>query len=219
MKLPRIFTRMSTRTALLIGLNLTLAALLVSVIRERADVPLPPSALDTASVSASEIDVLVRSENLAIVGTQPVFHRTRQFVRPPDPAAVDLRPPPPSYQFAGAMLLPGKPPLAYLRGAQASQSTKVSVGEILEGWTVQAIEPRAVVLAFEGETITIGSAQAPAAGIVAVAPRAASSEPAPSGGLRVLGTPAQGGRSASPPPGARPVQERKPRTYQPPPPS
>jgi len=151
---------------------------------------------------------------LSALSSRPLFHKTRQFVQPPDPSAPDLRPPPPTYLFAGALLVPDRPAVAYLKHTQSGASVKLKVGEVLEGWTVNAIDGRSVSLSFETESIRIGGAERGAGGIVAIAPRAASS--VGSGGIRTLTAP--GANSVQQPTQAPTLApESKPRTYQPPP--
>ena len=194
-------------------------ALLVAALGWRILGPplMPDLRVHTPEVPIEFADVFdrpMRTVDTASLSAQPVFHKTRQFVQPPDPNARSLRPPPPGYLFAGAMLLPDRPPVAYLKHAQSGQSLKVKVGEVLEGWTVSAIDAHSVALRFAEEVINIGGGEKVTGGIVAVAPRAASSMPA--GGVRVLTAPSGGGgRSIALTAPSTP--QGKPRTYQPPP--
>ena len=204
------------RTLAFILANASLLAALAWVVIARDDGPAPRQGAQTVTVTATIPDDFSAAIDLSAMSEHPIFHKSRQFVRPPDPGAPDLRPPPPTYQFAGAMILPGKLPVAYLTHVQSGQSLKVRVGEIVEGWTVSAIEPRREALEFAGETISIGAPQQQTIGIVAVAPRSAASESAPQS-IRMLTAPGQSPAALGQPAVVAPPPEQKPRTYQPPP--
>lgn len=213
-------SRLPLRSLALIAVDaLLIVAIAWRLTQDAADAPAAASdaaSLELAKFAAAATPTTV---DLAVLTERPLFHSRRLFVALPDPNVAAARPAPPQYQFAGAMLLPGRPAAGYLKHSQSGQSLKVSLGDLVDGWTVSAIESRGVILEHSGERITIGSsATAATPGITPVSLSARSATPAANPGIRVLGAPgsapAPAGAAPFPPPN---TSGRKPRTYQPPP--
>lgn len=212
--------RLAPRLLALIGVNvLLIAAVGWRLTFDSTDQPAGDSgaaSLDWAKLASAEVRTAV---DLSVLTERPLFHSRRQFVALPDPSLAAARPAPPPYEFAGAMLLPGRPATGYLKHAQTGQSLKVGLGDAVEGWTVKAIESRNVTLEFSGELITLGkSATTVAPGIAPVSLSAGTEPVTTNSGVRILSAP---GNAAAPVGAGRPpaqnAPDRKPRTYQPPP--
>ncbi len=89
---------------------------------------------------------------VATIQSAPLFHASRRYFVPPAPDAGPATPPIPSYQLVGTFVIPNKPTLAILKQATTGTSRKVTAGEMLDGWLVQAVESRRVVLRYENES-------------------------------------------------------------------
>ena len=109
-----------------------------------------------------------RQANLAI-RDHALFHASREFFMPPTPVATPATPPRPDYRLVGTFIIPRKPTVALLVSATGG-SRKVHPGDDLDGWRVQAVESRRVVLQFDSESMEIVSATRAAAGGMTMAP-------------------------------------------------
>jgi hypothetical protein len=94
---------------------------------------------------------------LVALQDQNLFSASREFFLPPTTAPV---PPHPDFRLVGTFMIPNKPGVALLAGPNGA-SRKVRVGDELEGWTVDAVEPKRVILRAGAATTEIASASGP----------------------------------------------------------
>jgi hypothetical protein len=205
--------RLRMTTVLLVLLNVGLsacAALLWSKGQARVAEPerlnVPPLALPDLTVLDS---VPMPSVDVTTIREQAAFYASRAFYRPPAaPAEIPM----PQYEMAGTLRLADGKRIAFVRSKADRASRTLHVGDDLEGWRVQAIEPERIVLQRSEQTAELGSGRTTStAGLIRggmSVPRTAQT------GIRVLGggvagaaalqTPTQGGA-------------REARLYRPPP--
>src|SRR5712671_477523 len=127
--------RFDLGTVTLAALNLVFLATLVAVLAGGTET----KAILTASgkqAASTPLDIQVPAEtaNLDVIQTQALFHASRTFYVPPDPAAVAVNVAPPDYRIVGAMSLPNKPTIAFLVHSQSGARSKVQKGDTLDGW-------------------------------------------------------------------------------------
>jgi hypothetical protein len=160
--------------------------------------------------------------DLAAMQTQPLVHSSRAFYQKPaetPPAA----PPRPDYRLAGALMLPGKAPVAVVVNRMGNQSRRVKVGDELDGWRVASVDRKRVLLTWgvERAEITSGSstpaatnvASANAGGGLKRVPLARQQVATAGGGVQSLGV--SGNSPASR--GVGGPDDDPPRFYRPPP--
>src|SRR5262245_53080236 len=80
-----------------------------------------------------------------------LLHATREFFVPPTPVATPAAPPPPDYRLVGTFIIPRKPTIALLMNSSGA-SRKVRPGDDLDGWLVQAVETRRVLLMYGNQS-------------------------------------------------------------------
>jgi hypothetical protein len=85
---------------------------------------------------------------LVLIQGQPLFHASRHFFVPLDPAATSVTPPIPDCRLVGTFVIPGKPDVALLTYNTSGASMKVRPGDELDGWTVKSVERTRVVISF-----------------------------------------------------------------------
>ena len=99
-------------------------------------------------------------DQLKATRERPLFVPGRRAAPPPavfvPPAEVAAEPavqavPPPSVTLTGVIIGAGTR-MAILREAGGGRTSSVKVGDHVEGWTVQAVEPRLVRLEHDGQT-------------------------------------------------------------------
>jgi hypothetical protein len=133
-----------------------------------------------------DIQVPALATDLEVIQAQPIFHASRSFFVPADPAALAVQLAPPDYRIAGAMALPKKPVIAFLVHNQSGARIKVQKGDVIESWEVVDVSSQRVALSQNGRLAEIGSAKpmSPMAGMQA----ATTSVPSNTGqgGLRIL---------------------------------
>jgi hypothetical protein len=152
--------------------------------------------------------------DLAAIQSQPLLHASRVYYVPPPPDATPAAPPRPDYRLAGTLLVPGKPSVALLIN-QSGVGRRVRVGEVLDGWTVQAVVRQQVTFTWESERFeltTAGASSALNAGLKRV-PFSRQRVTSTDSGIQTLG--GVGGPSAPAFTGAQPSNQ--PRLYRPPP--
>ncbi len=145
-------SRSNPSALLLVGVNMTLAVLLAITLFSGTEVD---SLLATPDqkISSALIDWQPppsAAVNFDVIQSQPLFHSSRMFYVPPDPAAGLTMTPPPDYRVAGAMALPNKPVTVFLVHNQSSERAKVQKGDVLEGWAVEEASNKLVVLSMNG---------------------------------------------------------------------
>jgi hypothetical protein len=165
-----------------VALGSQTAALLATVARE-----LPPA--------GEQLDPHLHALDVARLQESPLFYETRRLYVPPAPTAL-ATPPRPDFKFAGVFIVPGKPPIALLIDNASGVSRKVKPGDNVNGWTVQAVENKRVLLAYASENMELaGPIHAGGSGMQS-APLTRSAPPR-------LPVPARPAMSSSPPPAAR----------------
>lgn len=83
-----------------------------------------------------------------------LLHATREFFVPPTPVTTPAAPPPPDYRLVGTFIIPRKPTIALLANSSGA-SRKVRPGDDLDGWLVQSVETRRVVLLYGNQSAEI----------------------------------------------------------------
>lgn len=82
-----------------------------------------------------------------------LFYATRRF-RPPPSTPPAIQPPP--YHLIGTLLMPGRPALAFLKNDTTSASLKVTNGDMLQGWKVEAVASQGIIITSGNERREIG---------------------------------------------------------------
>lgn len=144
-----------------------------------------------------------------------LFYASRRYFAPPKSAPSVQAPP---YILIGTLLIPGKPALAFLKNDSTSASVKVAVGDMLQGWKVQAVESRNIVITAGKQRLEIGPGGSKGTHPSLASATVTALRPTPHGGLiRLLGhsQPPQPQRSAihSPPTNAMANHYRAPPGY------
>ncbi len=148
--------------------------------------------------------VRVSTVDIATIRDKAMFYSRRSFYEPPPPSQSI---PSPEYDFAGSMDLSQGKRIAFVKTKSDHTSRMLHLGDDLDGWRVDAIEPTRVVLARDDHRTELASAASSIVGLVhgpAIAPVAPA-------GPHVLGS-----QATSYPLPARPLTAA--RTYRPPPP-
>jgi len=204
------------RTVALVTLNAVLAPLLVLCAwrgtQTRSLLGTAPRPIPLKQYS------LVRpalTTNLAAIQDRALLYAARSFYMPP---LSGTSPPKPQYRLVGTFIIPFKPAVALLSSANGA-ARKVKPGDSLDGWLVEAVEDRRVVLRYESETFDIASTAAAKPGLtLQSAPRARQP---PVAGNRILGSSEATAPTApmrlTSGPSAPNVQPLTPRLYTPPP--
>jgi hypothetical protein len=166
----------SAMTVVLAAVNLTLAALLVSLLLAGTQrEAIMRSERDAPAVPDMDLSLPQPSADVGSIQVQSVFHISRSFYVAPAPGIVEA--PAPDYKLTGSMSIPGRGRTAVLTHAQTNARVKVAVGDVLEAWTVQEIGSRAVTLVTNGRTIEISAAGSNAGSATATATDSALSTP------------------------------------------
>lgn len=105
--------------------------------------PAPTLAIDLGQVPPAA--------DLAAIQSQPLMHATRAFYTPP-PVTAPVAPPLPQYRLAGSFIAPNKPAVALLAGPQNSATRRVHAGDDVDGWRVESIAAKRVVLRWQEQT-------------------------------------------------------------------
>ena len=95
------------------------------------------------------------TNDFQIIQDRALFYATRKFYAPvlatPPTTASQLS----SYQLLGTLLVPHKPSVAFLRAGPAGQTTTVSPGDHLDGWTVKAVQSGKAVFSYNDQRVTL----------------------------------------------------------------
>lgn len=93
--------------------------------------------------------------DLAILQDTALFHESRTFYVPPALPELQNRP---DYRLSGTLVIPGQAAAALLTHNPTGARRKVREGDDLEGWTVDAIRVKALVLRHGEQQLEIRSA-------------------------------------------------------------
>lgn len=200
-------------TAALILINMGVPALLIYELWEGTQTQSLLAISPTLFV-APELDIAAPSWSPArALQDKTLLYTSRHFYTPPPPSSVPVTPPKPDYRLVGTFVIPAKPTVALLSSASGT-SRKVKAGDKLDGWLVQAVETRRVLLQFADTTLEIsnGSKVSPAG--MRLVPLTRSPHPASVNGIRTLGSSAQGLSLSS---ADLATTSSSPRLYRPPP--
>lgn len=116
---------------------------------ERLIVP-PLSLPDLAALNS----VPMRSVEVATIRDQAVFYASRSFYQPP---AAPVEVAPPDYEMAGTLRLAEGKRIAFVRRKADRSSRTLHLGDDLEGWRVEAIEPARIVIGHNEQTAELHS--------------------------------------------------------------
>ncbi len=118
-------------------------------------------------VSLPDLTVLtpvsVTAVDIAKIRDNAVFYSRRSFYEPPPPSQSI---PSPEYDFAGSMDLPQGKRVAFVKAKSDHASRMLHVGDDLDGWRVDGIEPTRVVLVREDHRAELASATSPMVGLI-----------------------------------------------------
>jgi hypothetical protein len=95
------------------------------------------------------------SVDLLAIRDNAVFYTHRSFYQSPPPGQSV---PVPEYEFAGSMALPQGKKVAFVRRKSDKSNKTVHIGDDLDGWRVELIEPGRVVVAKDAQQVEIKSA-------------------------------------------------------------
>lgn len=95
------------------------------------------------------------TDDLQIIQERPLFYATRKFYDPVLPAPPTTRSQLSSYQLMGTLLLPQRPGVAFLRTGPAGETTTLSPGDHLDGWTVEAVHAGSAVFGYADQRVTL----------------------------------------------------------------
>jgi len=154
--------RFGLGTIAIAALNLLLAIILLAVVIRgtQADAILATVG-KTKAAALIDIQVPTLASNLDLIQAQPIFHASRSFYVPPDPASLAVQLITPDYRIVGAMSLPSKPTIVFLLHNQSGTRTKVQRGDMLDGWVVDEASNQHVVLSQNGQHAEISTAKQP----------------------------------------------------------
>jgi hypothetical protein len=96
--------------------------------------------------------------DLSAIQDKPLMHASRVFYSAPPPDAAPQAPPLPDYRLAGSFHAPKRAAVALLARREGGSMRRVRAGDDLDGWRVDAIESRRVVLRWQDQTREILSA-------------------------------------------------------------
>jgi hypothetical protein len=152
-------------------------------------------------VTGASVDMQIPTfaSDLEVIQAQPIFHVSRSFYVPPDPATLAVQVVPPDYRIGGAMALPMKPVIVYLVHNQTGARARVQKGDVLDGWQVEEATSQRVALVQDGHRAELGSAKPTGAApgmVSAMFTPPANAGNAPQGGLRILSAGPSAGGSA-----------------------
>jgi hypothetical protein len=197
----KVFVKVRPLTAALCAVNsaIALTAIVYALRGTQATVLLATPAILIAP-PPQHLQVPTMHMDIAVVQDADLFHSSRRFFEAPVVAAT--APPLPNYELVGTFAIPNKPTLAFLKNPLTGVSRKVVAGESLDGWDIQLVESRRVVLQYQNESREIlaaahdrdpqsGPATVAAATPVSLSPAspAAPVTMAANSGVRMLGTP------------------------------
>lgn len=193
------------RSAALIALNAVIGVLLIVVAargtQTRSMLNTPAQRLSVEGISLTRPAV---SPELGAIQDRALLYASRRFYTAP---AGPTTPPHPQYRLVGTFIIPQKPAVAFLAGANGG-SRKVKPGDILDGWLVEVVEAHRVTLRFENETFDINGGGPGKSGVTVQATHAAHAEGTPAVmGIRVLGS-SPSAMTAQVPPGPTPAPIR-----------
>jgi len=202
--------RFRVTTALLTLLNVALALFVVLLWNRGQARVSEPAMLIAPTLPLPDLAALnsvpMPSVNVATIRDQAVFYSNRAFYQPP-PVPTEV--PAPEYEMAGSLRLANGKRIAFVT-SKADRSTRtLHVGDDLEGWHVQGIDPDRIVLdRNEQSTELRGKTATSASGLVRGpgAPRLVQT------GVHLLGATGQGAR-----PVAGQYSSLGPRAFHPPP--
>ncbi len=138
--------------------------------------------------------------NSAALQSDPLFYPTRRSYVPPPPAAAPAAPPRPDFKLVGTFVVPRMPTIALLLENATGTLRKVKPGDDLNGWRVQAVETRRVILAYASESLELTDPVRPPGSGLQLAPLSRSSpSPSPLRPRRPVSVPASAASLNGPP--------------------
>lgn len=108
-----------------------------------------------ASPAADRLTPSQRALNSASLQSDPLFYQTRRSYVPPPPASAPAAPPRPDFKLVGTFVIPRMPTIALLAETATGALRKVKPGDDVNGWTVQAVETRRVILAYASQSVEL----------------------------------------------------------------
>jgi hypothetical protein len=94
------------------------------------------------------------STDLSAIRDNAIFYAHRSFYQPPHPGQ---NVPLPEYDFSGSIALPQGKKVAFVRRKSDKSTKTVHVGDDLDGWRVEQIDPSRVVLTRDAQQVEIKS--------------------------------------------------------------
>lgn len=97
------------------------------------------------------------TDGFQIIRDRALFYATRKFYDPVLATSPTTRSQLSSYQLLGTLIVPGRPPVAFLQRGPTGKATTVSPGGDLDGWKVKVIESGHVVFGYENQQVTLST--------------------------------------------------------------
>jgi hypothetical protein len=144
-------------TLLLCAANLALLFNLLWLLASGSSVGRISSASATAAEPvAVDLNLPATSVNLDAIVAAPLFHPSRTVFKALDAAETSAQLAPPDYRIVGTIAFPKQPLAVILIHNQTGARSKVQEGDVLEGWTIDAVASQQVLLSLNGRQTQIG---------------------------------------------------------------
>lgn len=130
-----------------------------------------PDHIAAHNVSLPDLTVLTPVTAVSIdigrIRDNALFYSRRSFYEPPPPSQSI---PSPDYDFAGSMDTPQGKRVAFVKAKSDHASRMLHLGDDLDGWRVEGIEPTKVVLVRDDHQTELTSTATPTIGLIHGAP-------------------------------------------------
>lgn len=148
--------------------NLALATAAVMIWRVGETRVHEPEHMAAHNVSLPDLTVLTpvtaAGIDVAAIRDNSVFYTRRSFYEPPPPSQSI---PSPEYDFAGSMDLPQGKRVAFVKAKSDHASRMLHLGDDLDGWRVEGIEPtRLLLVRDDHQTELVSTTAAPMTGLI-----------------------------------------------------
>ena len=100
-------------------------------------------------------ETLNLADDLQIIQNRALFYATRRFYEPALATPVTTVAQLSSYQLMGTLLLPQRPGVAFVRRGPGDDTTTVSPGDHLDGWTVKAVQNSIAIFGYGDQRVTL----------------------------------------------------------------
>lgn len=95
------------------------------------------------------------SNDLQTIQNGALFYATRKYITPPPTMPPSARAQLSSYLLMGTMLVPQRPPVAFLRRGPSGLTMTLSPGDHLDGWTVMTVQAGSATFGYGADRVTL----------------------------------------------------------------